>query len=269
MNIGKWVLRNLFYNFIKEQQRTVSRRNRELASQENSHRIQRGSAPTHIDIDPHTSVLRRRSSSGASRTSREATTHNSPKSPTVVTSPSLVPATSPFVSITGRSLTSTPTLTPAGLSKEHSTLSPIPQSPAVSNDATPMPRVIQRSSTTDGNNISASSPSPTNHNDYFSLRGRRPSMSGQVATPDDFSGWSGPGSHKSGGIAINTQAASPGSEAPQTPNTPSGHGLMGRLRAFGKVAKRQASEIGTASTSSTAVGSETPAPVGVSFTYFC
>ncbi|KAK7696520.1 hypothetical protein QCA50_001178 [Cerrena zonata] len=255
VNIGKWILRNLFYNFIKEQQRTANRRNRELASQDSNHRIQRGSAPTHIDIDPHNAALRRRSSSDASRTSPKTSTHSSPKSPTVVTSPKLVPAASPNVNITGTNLTSTPNLTAAALS-------PIPQSPSASNDATPMPRAIQRSSTTDGNNIPATSPSAVvGHNDYFSLRGRRPSV-GQVTTPDDFGGWSGPGSQKSGGIAVNTQATSPSPEIPQTPSTPSGHGLMGRLRAFGKVAKRQASEIGTASTTSGAAGSEANAPTG-------
>lgn len=126
-----------------------------------------------------------------------------------------------------------------------------------------MPRAIQRSSTTDGNNIPVTSPSATGHNDYFTLRGRRPSI-GQVTTPDDFSGWSGPGSHKSGSIAINTQATSPNAEVPPTPSTPSGHGLMNRLRAFGKVAKRQASEIGTASTSPALPGLDSNMPPDVS-----
>jgi WD repeat-containing protein 48 len=68
-------------------------------------------------------------------------------------------------------------------------------------------------------------------NDYFTSRARRPSVSTSTPavppSPDDFSSW---GTPRPGDTAV-----------PQTPTTPGG-GLMGRLKAFGKGVKRQASE---------------------------
>jgi len=86
----------------------------------------------------------------------------------------------------------------------------------------PIPlRIPQRSQTTD--NVTSSSISPS---DYFSVRTRRGSASGSVTTPDDFSSF-----------------GKPTDPTAQTPMTPSG--LMGRLKAFGKSNKRQASEATT------------------------
>lgn len=269
LNVGKWVLKNLFSSFIKEQQRAISRRNRDIAAQEAGHRLQRGGAPTHIDLDPHTSSNRGRSSSDASRTS-PSNTHSSPsssasRSPVVVISPTLIPAASPVTVPASRypPLRTPPSIvTGGGYKRESFILSPIPQSPSTINDATPMPRPVRRSSTTDGNNLHSAKDAATT-NDYFSLRGQRPSSGGDagagtVVTPDDFSGWSGPGGSKTPNNNT-AELQTPTAEIPQTPSTPSTGGLMGRLRAFGKATKRQASEIGTASTSTT-VGSEVVTP---------
>jgi len=70
LNIGKWVLRNLFIHFIKEEQRAAHRRARDAAAQESMQRLLRGAAPTHIDIDKRLSETRQRSSSDISRQSR-------------------------------------------------------------------------------------------------------------------------------------------------------------------------------------------------------
>ncbi|TFY58900.1 hypothetical protein EVJ58_g6121 [Rhodofomes roseus] len=224
LNIGKWVLRNLFAGFIREEQRAYSRRSREA---ENASRLHRGTAPTHIDLNGGSPERRRRSISDASRHSH--TTIHSPRSISVVSSPSMIPAMSPAISAAPR----TPLLTPlipinTGL-RDSSTLSPIPQSPS---DVTPMP-MPQRSHTLD---TSTSSPPSS---DYFSLRARRPSISttGSTTTPDEASPWV-----KDSGL--------------QSPSTPSGGGLMGRLKALGKGTKRQASEAGASTPGGTLQGTD-------------
>ncbi|KZT64082.1 WD40 repeat-like protein [Daedalea quercina L-15889] len=228
LNIGKWVLRNLFAGFIREEQRLHSRRSRDA---ENASRLHRGTAPTHIDING-SPERRRRSISDASR--RSHATLQSPRSTCVVSSPNMVPAMSPAISAAPR----TPLLTPLipinmGL-RDSSALSPIPQSPS---DVTPMP---QRSHTLD---TSTSSPPSS---DYFSLRTRRISIStaGSTTAPDDFSSWG-----KDPGL--------------QTPTTPSAGGLMGRLKAFGnKSSKRQASEVGASTPGGTLQGADTMTTTG-------
>lgn len=61
-----------------------------------------------------------------------------------------------------------------------------------------------------------------------------------TSTPDDFASWA---------------SREPGQ---QTPSTPTAGGLMGRIRAFGKSNKRQASEIGPATPGGTLTGSDVP-----------
>lgn len=233
VNIGKWVLRNLFAGFIREEQRTYSRRSRDA---ESASRLHRGTAPTHIDINGSSPERRRRSISDASRHSQP--TVHSPRGTSIVSSPNMVPAMSPAISAAPR----TPLLTPlipinTGL-RDSSALSPIPQSPS---DATPMP-MPQRSHTLD----TATSSPPSS--DYFSLRTRRTSIStaGSTTTPDEYGSW-----NKDAGL--------------QTPTTPSAGGLMGRLKAFGKSTKRQASEAGASTPGGTLQGSETSNATGVSF----
>ena len=103
MNIGKWVLRNLFAGFIREEQRTYSRRSRDA---ESASRLHRGTAPTHIDLNGGSPEHRRRSISDASRHSQP--TVHSPRGTSIVSSPTMVPALSPAVSAAPR----TPLLTP-------------------------------------------------------------------------------------------------------------------------------------------------------------
>ncbi|KAL4250924.1 WD repeat WDR48 family protein [Abortiporus biennis] len=189
LNIGKWVLRNLFVNFIKEEQRTASRRYRE--GHDASHRITRSNVS-------HSS-------------------HGGPKSATIITAPNMLPAVSPSVG--------SPLSKPIHLNSPlNPFLSPIPQSPTM-EDTTPMPLRQPSSEYTS-----------SSHGDYFSLKGRRPSVTATgPTTPDDFSGWTGP-----------AVAKSPSTEAVSTPMPSTPGGLMGRLKAFGKGGKRQASEFGPA-----------------------
>ncbi|THU80037.1 WD40 repeat-like protein [Dendrothele bispora CBS 962.96] len=170
LNIGKWVLRNLFLAFIREEQKVRRRRDRS-----NSHD----------------------SSKTRENTSHEGRRRPSRPSSLVISSHKMLPAVAPAVVSSARS---SPLLTPMIPLHMKDGLPAIPQSP---NDATPMPRA--RSGTLD----SATTPAPPSSKDldYFSVP-RRPSIQ-NPPTPDEFSGWSGPG------------------KSPETPMTPSG--LMGRI----------------------------------------
>lgn len=133
-------------------------------------------------------------------------------------------------------------------------LSPIPHSPMTTGtDQSITPRApglaklqstssepasIPSPTTTQAQTL-ASPPPPVSSTDYFSLR-RRQSVSAGQATPDDFSGWTGPSSSKA--TANNASVAEP-----QTPSAVSGGGFMGRLKNFGKVGRRAATEVETPS----------------------
>ncbi|EMD31556.1 hypothetical protein CERSUDRAFT_88909 [Gelatoporia subvermispora B] len=242
LNIGKWVLKNLFSGFVREEQRKATKRAREAAHETNQHRLQRSSAPTHIEINGHSSDARGRSSSDAS--SRSSQSAQRSMSATVITSPNMTPAISPAVSSAPRVSPLMTPFIPLGSGMRDSLLSPIPQSPPT-NDSTPMPR---RSATTDGTATAGpSSAPPPASSDYFSLRGRRGSLSTSagMTTPDDFSGWGG-------------KSEPAGSQTPSTPG-----GFMGRFRVFGgKNTRRQASEISTTTPGGTLSGGETVATPG-------
>ncbi|KAH9931751.1 hypothetical protein B0H21DRAFT_699788 [Amylocystis lapponica] len=238
LNVGKWVLRNLFAGFVREQQRAAARRMRDSMSHDPAqYRLQRGSAPSHIELNGHPSEYRRRTSSDSSRQSLTVVT--GPKSASIITSPTMLPAVSPSISAAPRSSPLMTPLIPINPSVRDSTLSPIPQSP---NDTTPMPlpRAPHRAQTAD--TITASSGQST---DYFSLR-RRGSVSNTVgtSTPDDYPPWA----KDAAGL--------------QVPTTPSGGGLMGRLRAFGKNPKRHPNELGVASPGGALAGGENAATSG-------
>ncbi|GJE99806.1 WD40 repeat domain-containing protein [Phanerochaete sordida] len=238
INVGKWVLRNLFINFIRDQQRANAKRVRESSVADN-HRLHRSTAPMHIDLSSPSPEQPRsppRSSSDPRRSPTQ--TRNS----VVVTSPNMVPAVAPGVTPSTRSSPLIPPMIPINTSlRETTALSPIPQSP-LSNDNTPMPR---RSAT-----IDHGSPA-TRENDYFSLRGRRPSVSATPAvpippSPDDFGSWGAP-------------PVKP--HDPTTPSTPGG--LMGRLKAFGKTPKRSATETPSTTTPGVNQGPESATPADV------
>ncbi|KAF7308784.1 WD-REPEATS-REGION domain-containing protein [Mycena kentingensis (nom. inval.)] len=198
LNIGKWVLRNLFLGFIREEVR--SRRTR----RDSAHSQETTSSQHRASISSDTSLRHRRPSLSTERR-RSA-------SSTVISSSRMVPAVTPSVSAT--TLGTSPLLTPLiplpVRGKDHIPLPTITGSPSMaSNDATPMPQPNRRPRTGDANAAPA---------DYFGVRPRQTSMQGGAvsgASMDDFSGWSGPGS--------------PGGQTPSTPTS-----LMGRLKNIGR-----------------------------------
>ena len=221
VNIAKWLLRNLFLGFVREQQRTLSpRRSKDSGSPQEhapTHRgVHRGVAPTHIDVNGSTG--HRRSSSDTSRGHSPSTV--------VISSPFLVPAVPPLV--TGTKVAS-PLLAPLiplhGVSKD-SALPALLQHPHVypgSSDTTPMPSKSQHT---------PAPGTPREGPDYFSQRLRSGS----------------------------TSATTPGDDLKTSPQDPisggSGSGLMGRLRNFGKSSSRRTPSDIPGSNTSTVIGSE-------------
>ncbi|PIL26820.1 transporter [Ganoderma sinense ZZ0214-1] len=265
-NIGKWVLRNLFYGFIREEQRQAARRAKEHGGHDSSqHRMQRGSVPSHIELSNASSHGRSRASSDVSvRSSSSASA--GPRSPTgIILSPTMLPAVSPVISAAHRSSPLMTPMIPLHGALRDSGLPTIPQSPNLA-DATPMPishglRDSQRSDNSTGSGVPPSAYGTVNA-DYVSHHGisRRPSVStpGGLTTPDDFSGWGGK----------STLSVGSGSDATPlvSPSTPTMGSLMGRLnKAFSKT-KRQPSENagtmsqGTATSTSMDTPAEDPSP---------
>ena len=203
VNIAKWLFRNLFLGFVREQQRIISpRRSKDSGTPQDhttTHRgVHRGVAPAHIDING--SMGRRRSGSDTSRSQSPSTM--------VVSSPMMIPAVPPLV--TGTKVSS-PLLTPMiplhGVSKD-STLPTIPQSPQIlpgSSDMTPMP--LKSHTPAPG--------TPREGSDYFNHRLRSGSLS--ATTPGED-------------LKTPSQDVVSGG---------SGSGLMGRLRNFGKSSSRR------------------------------
>ncbi|KAF5378167.1 hypothetical protein D9615_007561 [Tricholomella constricta] len=228
INLGKWVLRNLFLGFIREEQRT-------RRGQDESHSpegllvpsLSRINAPNHA----HTDEISQ--SPVSSEPTRKASTVFSRG--IVVQSPKIIPALPPTAAPLMRA---SPLLTPLiPLHIKEATLPIIPQSPFVrSNDATPMPRRHRSATVDEGETPVVPTPSANNsHGDYFAIRTRQPSLSGAVPPMDELSGWGGPGK------ADVQNLISPGG------------GLMGRLKNFGKT-KRPPSEV----TSSPVIGPTGP-----------
>ncbi|KAJ7504339.1 hypothetical protein B0H11DRAFT_1981747 [Mycena galericulata] len=212
-NIGKWVLRNLFLGFIREEQRTRRTRRDSTRSQDttsSAHHRASVSSDTSGHRRPSFNIEQRRRSSSA----------------TVVSAPKMVPAVPPAASA-GAPQGASPLLTPLiplhvrGREAAHLTMPSIPQSPGLlANDATPMPQPQRRART--GTLETGAGGKDRESVDYFSIRTRQVSMQGgALGTPDDFSGWGGPGA--------------------QTPSTPTG--LMGRLKSFGKL--KRAADVAT------------------------
>lgn len=212
VNIGRWVLRNLFLGFIREEQRI--RRKRDGSETGNS-AMQRTVAPS---LEPNGN-----SSSSTLRHSFESSTRPSRVlvSSAVVTSTTCLPAVLPSLpSLTRPSPLLTPMIPLAAL-KSPPPLSIIPQLPP--NDTTSVPRPIR----TQGLDPVTPLPSASRDLDYFSPHphARRPST-GSTALSDtgDFSAWSGP----------------PSVLATPTSGTPTGSsGFMGRLKSLGKGTARK------------------------------
>lgn len=229
INIGRWVLRNLFLGFIREEQRI--RRKRDTHGSETGHSaMQRTAAPQPLDLNGN-------SSSSTLRHSFESSTRplRAPVSTAVISSTTCLPAVLPSLpSLTRPSPLLTPMIPLVPL-KSPPPLSVIPQLPL--NDTTPVPRPIR----TQGLDPATSLPSASRDVDYFSPHPhtRRPST-GSTALSDagDFSAWSGPSS----------VLASPSSNTPTS-------GFMGRLKSLGKSTVRKP-------TSDTLPGSPISSPSG-------
>ncbi|KAJ7224291.1 hypothetical protein GGX14DRAFT_424983, partial [Mycena pura] len=197
LNIGKWVLRNLFLGFIKEELRVRRVRRDSTHSQDTMSSVHRAS------VSSDTSSRHRHSS--LTNESRRRSSNS-----TVVSAPKMVPAVLPAVSAAppGTSPLLTPMIQLPVRGKEHIPMPSILGSPVTSsNDMTPMPQPQRRSRVgeTDGKE----------GNDYFASRPRRPS--------DEFSGWSGPGAT--------------GAQIPSTPTSLMGRlKSFGRKRALDVVA---------------------------------
>ncbi|KAJ6610194.1 hypothetical protein B0H10DRAFT_2193503 [Mycena sp. CBHHK59/15] len=230
LNIGKWVLRNLFLGFVREEQRARRARRDSTHSQDTT------------SSTPHRASV---SSDASSRTSRPSLNDRRPAPPRasssskVVCAPKMVPVL-PLAAAAAASLGPSPLLTPMiplyahPHPKDALVLPSIPQSPAVAlNDVTPLaPRRLR----TDGGKGDSA------NTDYFAVRTRQASTQGSATASalDDFSGWSGPG---------------PGSQTTSPPT-----GLMGRLKSFGKL--KRAVDVSTPSLPTTVEAPvvEVPAP---------
>lgn len=134
------------------------------------------------------------------------------------------------------------------------------QAPAVASSLSTVSSTLSGSTVT--SSTLTSSTAAKESQDYFSLR-RRPSTAqsatsqvpGQT-TPDDFSGWGGPGSAKQ---------TSQEAELLATPSTPGGR-LMGRLKSLGKSSRRAATEV-EAPAQSNAAGDVSEGEVSVPINY--
>jgi len=223
VNIGKWVLRNLFLGFIREEQ--LARRNRDNNnSQEGivSPSLRREAAPNHLDSNVDSPQRHSSPSTDSSRRSPRSPTTSS----TVISSSKMIPAVSPIMP---SSIRSSPLLAPLipllSISKDNNIPLPsIPQSPSLSsNDVTPMPRHLRSGTSESGQQPTNLPPTIPKDGDYFTVRPRQASIQGGVAIiPDDFAGFGGSGK------------ADPGAQTPSTPG-----GLMGRLKSLGKISGKR------------------------------
>ncbi|KAJ2918916.1 hypothetical protein MD484_g1508, partial [Candolleomyces efflorescens] len=207
LNVGKWVLRNLFLGFIREEMHlkklqdsppkdgslppSVTRTERERHSGESPRKHRHRPSPS-VDSIPRSSK-------------------NVPTSAVVINSPKMIPAVPPVITSFPRS---SPLLTPLiPLIPVKELLPPIVQSPT-------------SSPIENGSMMRTPSTGPGKESDYFSLRNRQQSLTG--TGPDENTSTTGPGTPK------------PDLVPPPTPSTPSG--LMGRLKNFGKITRRPVSD---------------------------
>ena len=243
VNIGKWVLRNLFIGFIREEQRTRRSRHHANMSHE-AQNIQKVSAPspstprstsptlhaTHMETTDGGTLSRHRSSVDIAA-GQVLPFGKTQGSSTVISSANMIPAIAPSpISSATPTTRSSPLLTPLiplhPLSKDKAPKLVTPQLSLGGNDAPPMLKHTRSLTANDG---TQSKPvfNTTGAGDYHTMRTRHSNASPVVVGPPD--------EPKHDGVA------------PQTPLTPGG-GLMGRLKQFGKVSGRKgSSEVDSAS----------------------
>ncbi|EAU81628.2 hypothetical protein CC1G_02644 [Coprinopsis cinerea okayama7 len=224
LNVGKWVLRNLFIGFIREETRPKNIRDSPPGGAESVLPPSISRVTHEASLESHRKLRHRRTHSIES--SRKGSKHI-PMSSTVINSPKMIPAVAP---VPATALPrSSPLLTPMiPLHPPKEALPPITQSPLPSpaNEMAPTTPFHQRtrSGTVDGSIVRTPSTGPPKE-DYFSIR-RQSSTAGPDETPTAMS--------------LPTPTANAKIEPPPTPSTPSG--LMGRLKSFGKMGKRPVSD---------------------------
>jgi len=171
VNIGKWVLRNLFIGFIREEQR--ARRKHSTSSHEHP------KLPANLQPESNGNMSHHRPSTDSTAPAQTVKLYTASL---VISSPKMIPAVAPSpTSSTAPATRSSPLLTPRipihPISKDTLPLPPIPQSPLGSNHVTPVPRHT-RTQTVDG----GVPPLAASKDDYFTMR-VRPS-SGTAASDD-------------------------------------------------------------------------------------
>ncbi|KAI6150734.1 hypothetical protein BKA82DRAFT_122050 [Pisolithus tinctorius] len=222
INIGKWVLRNLFLGFIREEQR-IRRRREGSVSDSNliTHtNLHRDLAPTHMDIhhDASSSTGRRSTSEVSSRSSTRTAI-----STVVFTSPHATPAILPSVPAATKVLPLLPPMIPLATSNTGQSQVPITRTHASSNDRTPMPIRTH--------GLDAPPPYTASHDsDYFTFRSQQPSAANVAVAGGELPGSNDPSSPTKVGADSPTSA---------TPGTPSTGGFMGLFKNFGKAPGRR------------------------------
>lgn len=243
VNIGKWVLRNLFLGFVREEQRI--RRKRDVHGAEPS-------PPSHSNVHRHVGGTNSdlNGNNSTALLSPLETSRSSLRVPTctaVATSASALPAILPALPSVAKP---SPLLAPMIPLKTAKPTSSTTQSPL--SDKPLIPRPIR----THGLDIPP--PSTNREPESFSARTRRPSTGSAALSDGDFSGWGGPGS---------PPRHAGDSSGPITPVTPGG-GLMGRLKNFGKgPGRRTVNDVVPGSPISSSAGNimDTPAVPEVQF----
>lgn len=210
VNIGKWVLRNLFLGFVREEQRIRRKRDIRGSFSHSNTRLSVGGTNPDPNGNSATGPL---SPLEISRSFSRL-----PTCTTIVTSTSALPTIIPAVPSIAKP---SPLLTPMIPLKTAKTRSSNSQPPSSDQPLTPRP--IR----THGLDIPP--PSGSREPEYFSARTRRPSTASIALSDGDFSGWGGPGS---------PPRHIGDSSGPVTPITPGG-GLMGRLKTLGKGSGRR------------------------------
>ncbi|KZT41061.1 WD40 repeat-like protein [Sistotremastrum suecicum HHB10207 ss-3] len=237
LNIGKWVLTNLFSNFIREELKLSRLRSGAGGSEIISRTSTSRSLSGRIGDQNHLYSL------------HMTPGLQSPAISSVITTPSMTPAVLPE--------------SPSLLRRDN-VLSPIPQSPGpipppTDGLLTPRP-TAPRINTSDtihtltaqagGTNTATNTPHPNHHHvaDYFSHKGGKKAPLSPT-TPDDFSGW--------GGAAPSTGAkeAAAAVAAKEVPSTPTG--FMGRLKVPWKTKGQKTPGVDTAGAAAASGGNTT------------
>ncbi|KAI6022697.1 hypothetical protein EDC04DRAFT_2935218 [Pisolithus marmoratus] len=217
INIGKWVLRNLFLGFIREEQRIRRRRESNVSDSNviahtNPHR---DPAPTHTNIHRHaSSSTRGHSSSDVSSRSSPCTAIST----VVFTSPYAAPAIIPSIPAITKALPLLPSMIPLATSNAGQSQVPISPTCASSNDRTPIPI---RTHSLDA----APSYAGTRNSDYFTFRSHHPPAANVAVAGGELPVSSYPSSPTKVG---------PDSPTSPTPSTPNTGGFMGLLKNFAK-----------------------------------